>query len=142
MKFNYFKGLINSVLFCSLYVKAKKFENGCSDFIGIAYKCEEDKNRNVLELKINYKNDIEKGVFAGLKSLKKLDVHSYNYKLDQYHFDEIATLPNLEELKLGTFYGDNKLNMNVFKNLTNLSTLELFQYEDEINLNGFKNLKK
>eukprot|EP00833_Pecoramyces_ruminatium_P009821 jgi/Orpsp1_1/1183853/evm.model.c7180000086939.1 len=145
MKFNYIKGFISSALFCVLCVNAKEQQISCSSLKDVKFRCIENQNGEVTYLSL--KNDItlEKGFIAGLTSIKSLHFNRLNGGLKQYHIDEISTLTNLENLSLNHYdesEGDEKIDLTVLKNLEDLSTLHVNDFNSEFSIKGLKNLKE
>eukprot|EP00833_Pecoramyces_ruminatium_P000361 jgi/Orpsp1_1/1174393/evm.model.c7180000049923.1 len=121
MRFNLLNGLIGSALFYFSSVKAQEYQDSCNKIKDITTKCVEDDYGYITEITIN----------GGQPYITQDDIN------------EIATLVSLEEINFnfGRDRSKNNLDINVLKNLVNLTYLNLNFYTGEINLKGFNSLK-
>jgi len=161
MKFNYLlKGIIYSFLIFAICVKSESLELQDVKLNQEAINDIGSKNLDILKLynvtfekNLNYESlkgikelnvfdycEFENNFFSSLKSLKKIFIED-NQNIKQFHIDEISTLPNVEEVVFNFSSGDANIDLNVLKNLKNLTTLDLSYYGGKVNLNGFKSLK-
>eukprot|EP00833_Pecoramyces_ruminatium_P018577 jgi/Orpsp1_1/1192609/evm.model.d7180000094593.1 len=143
MRFNHVKGLLTSALFCAFYANAQEYQNECNKLNEgrqITSECKEDHYGFITEMALTTNVEVDEGVFADLTSLEKLTIFDRQANLVDYNYEEIASLPNLTELHLNCERCIDDI--NVFKKLKNLSYLDLRYYDGEVDLDGFKNLKK
>jgi len=149
MRFNYFKRLINSALFCSFYVNARVIQTSqlcCHHLIDISKSCKENSYGFVSELEVKENAYIGSGVISSLYGLKKLSICGEQNFIQQYHLNEISTLESLNELHLASFsFSDTQFDMSVLENNTELTYLELSGFNDDscesMNFGGFYKMK-
>eukprot|EP00833_Pecoramyces_ruminatium_P018738 jgi/Orpsp1_1/1192770/evm.model.d7180000095748.1 len=132
MRFNHVKGLLTSALFCAFYANAQEYQNECNKLNEdkqITSECKEDHYGFITEMDLIINAEVDEGVFADLTSLEKLSIMDKQANLVDYNYEEIASLPNLQELHLNC----NRCidDINIFKNLKNLSYLDLSYYDGE-----------